>query len=186
MVIQPSTAAMHQITGESLNASMKFSVLIEQKSDRHMAFTRFFGTGAHEAMKAPAKAAAPAQKFTVPRTPSPPDDFESIIGDSAALYAEAMRFMPDKKNISLSMSGFAPSHESPDFTDTRRDSFAFFSFRGSGILINSSSAVNAAAKVIISALRTADIPPNANNMVASIGVSIEFICCEKERSAPVF
>ena len=52
---------MHQTMGELLNARRKFSVLIEQNSDRHIALTRFFGAGVDEAMKLPINVAAPAQ-----------------------------------------------------------------------------------------------------------------------------
>ena len=115
MKIQPKTDPTHHTAGESLNARMKFSVPIEKNSDRHIAFMRFFGAGADEAIKLPTNVAAPMQKFKVPKTVSPPFGFGSIIGRTAAPLADAIRFIPAKKNISLSMTGFALSHESPAF-----------------------------------------------------------------------
>ena len=80
-----------------------------------------------------ARAAAPTKKLTVPSVVSPPAGFESIIAGSAELYAEAIRFIPARKNMSFSTTGQPLSHSSPDFADESSDSLFSPEFFGSGM-----------------------------------------------------
>ena len=132
-------------------------------------------------MRLPANVAAPMQKLTVPRMLSLSAVFESIRGVSAALFADAMRFIPERKKISLSISGLALSHESPDLTDDMSDTLSSVLHLGSGIRMNSSSTRNAAEKVMRSTAMTACTPPDVNSMVAT---SRRLARCEGWRRYP--
>ena len=76
----------------------------------------------------------------VPSTPSPPCGFESTIAGSAELYADAIRFIPARKNMSVRTVGLPLSHLSPSFTEESRGSFLSV-LSGSFMGMNSSSTI---------------------------------------------